>query len=584
MRAARAEEAASLLIGEVFARYGYPDEVHSDRGTQFTGKIMRQLGDLIGYSITWTPTYHPQSNPVERAHRDLKAGLRAALKTVGGQEWDLCLPQILFAFRCAPARGTGLSPFETLFGRLPNIPIGAIDPPPTSGRPLAEYVTKFRGRILDVHRWARDNLAKEVARQQRAYQAAQKGFEVGDLVWRYNPVPQKGGKFARSWTGPWEVAHKLSPVLYKLRDDVGNTPDDVVPIDRLKSYYPAPNHGEYLPSRQARSPSALLDLTLLPRPSADLQHNRDESDSDDWHTDREDGEDDPPGDPPAAHAPPVPGVPQADGVPYFHGGYPDELPAAGNVGRGGDPAGGGARGGPQGGRHHVIAGRLTATGTARDLYEQRTRRANGGRGRHEVDPTPYHEGADTTPRGLVRTGAQARTGESSAGRTPGWRALHPKGRDHRSTSGAHEGPDDGQGAAGATSQSTSTPMTPMIPLQRQGIVIPLPALFLGPGDGQNGVTYQPAPISNLTPEQAFKMVIANLSREVDALTTWVRAYPMLLETGKINRIRAVAVRLHYLQNMARDYQEIGEAARELATRRSRSRSPGGLGPGSRSRT
>lgn len=140
------------------------------------------------------------------------------------------------------------------------------------------------------------------------------------------------------------------------------------------------------------------------------------------------------------------------------------------------------------------------------------------------------------------------------------------------------------GAAGATSQSTSTPMTPTIPLQRQGIVIPLPALFLGPGDGQNGVTYQPAPISNLTPEQAFKMVIANLSREVDALTTWVRAYPMLLETGKINRIRAVAVRLHYLQNMARDYQEIGEAARELATRRSRSRSPGGLGPGSRSRT
>jgi hypothetical protein len=445
MRAARAEEAASLLIGEVFARYGYPDEVHSDRGTQFTGKIMRQLGDLIGYSITWTPTYHPQSNPVERAHRDLKAGLRAALETVGGQEWDLCLPQILFAFRCAPARGTGLSPFETLFGRLPNIPIGAIDPPPTSGRPLAEYVTKLRGRILDVHRWARDNLAKEVARQQRAYQAAQKEFEVGDLVWRYNPIPQKGGKFARSWTGPWEVAYKLSPVLYKLRDDVGNTPDDVVPIDRLKSYYPAPNHGEYLPSRQARSPTALLDLTLLPRPSADPQHNRDESDSDDWHTDSEDDEDDPPGNPPAAHAPPVPGVPQANGVPHFHGGYPDELPAAGNVGRGGDPAGGGARGGPRGGRHHVIAGRLTATGTARDLYEQRTRRANGGQGRHEVDPTPYHEGADTTPRGLVRTGAQARTGESSAGRTPGWRALHPKGRDRRSTSGAHEGPDDGQG-------------------------------------------------------------------------------------------------------------------------------------------
>jgi hypothetical protein len=81
-----------------------------------------------------------------------------------------------------------------------------------------------------------------------------------------------------------------------------------------------------------------------------------------------------------------------------------------------------------------------------------------------------------------------------------------------------------RGATGATSQSTTTPMTPMIPLQRQGIVIPLPALFLGPGDGQNGVTYQPAPISNLTPEQAFKMV---------SPTSAARWTPSLLGSGRI---------------------------------------------------
>jgi hypothetical protein len=503
---------------------------------------------------------------------------------VGGQEWDLCLPQILFAFRCAPARGTGLSPFETLFGRLPNIPIGAIDPPPTSGRPLAEYVAKFRGRILDVHRWARDNLAKEVARQQRAYQAAQKEFEVGDLVWRYNPVPQKGGKFARSWTGPWEVAYKLSPVLYKLRDDVGNTLDDVVPIDRLKSYYPAPNHGEYLPSRQAQPLPTLLDLTLLPRPGADPHRNGSESDSDDWHTDSEDSEGELPDGPPAAHAPPVPGVPQADGVPHLHGGNLNELPAAGNVGRGGDPAGRDARGGQRGDRHHVVAGRLTATGTARDLYEQRTRRDNGGRDRHEADPTPYREGADTTPRGLIRAGTQTRAGESSAGRTPGWRALHPKGRDRRATSSTREGPDDRQGGYWRHQPVDYYTYDADDSAPEAGDRDSPPGALLRPG-GRPKRRHLSAG-ANLQPDAGAGVQdgIANLSREVDALTTWVRAYPMLLETGKINRIRAVAVRLHYLQNMARDYQEIGEAARESATRRSRSRSPGGLGPGSRSHT
>jgi hypothetical protein len=323
LRAARAEEAAGILVGEIFSRYGFPDEIHSDRGTQFTGRVMKQLGELIGYSITWTPSYHPQSNPVERAHRDLKAGIRAALETVGGQEWDQCLPQVLFAFRCTPARGTGLTPFEVLFGRQPNIPIGAIDPAPSSGKPLAEYVAKLRGRILDVHHWARENLAKEVARQQRAYQAVQRQFEVGDRVWRYNPVPQKGGKFARSWTGPWEVAEKLSPVLYKLRDDQGDVTTDVVPIDRLKRYYPAPNRHDYLPSRQRYSPPVPLALTLLPRPSTVALPDEDVfTDSGSESSSDEESEDE--GGPPA-HAPAVAHQPPAFQLQDIQGHDPGQL-------------------------------------------------------------------------------------------------------------------------------------------------------------------------------------------------------------------------------------------------------------------
>jgi hypothetical protein len=205
-----------------------------------------------------------------------------------------------------------LTPFEVLFGRQPNIPIGAMDPSPVSGKPLVEYVAKLKGRILDVHHWARENLAKEVSRQQPAYQAVQQQFEVGNRVWWYNPVPQKGGKFVHSWTGPWEVAEKLSPVLYKLRDDQGDIAADVLPIDRLKSYYPAPNHHDYLPSSQKYAPPVPLALTLLPRPSTMACPDEDgftDSSSEDISSEESKDEGGPP-----AHAPALTHHPQAQQI------------------------------------------------------------------------------------------------------------------------------------------------------------------------------------------------------------------------------------------------------------------------------
>jgi transposase InsO family protein len=224
---ATAESVATTLTNEIFARFGYPDEIHSDRGSQFTSHLITQLAELIGVHITWTPAYHPQSNPVERAHRDLKAGLRAALETVGGDEWDTCLPQVLFAFRTSPARGTGISPFHALFGRHPNVPLGILEAPPRMGRPLADYVVDLQARMEAVHRWARENLVKEVHRQQRAYSSMPRSFEPGDRVWLYAPqtrVERGDRKLLRSWTGPWIVRRAYNGgVLYDIEDEVTRT-------------------------------------------------------------------------------------------------------------------------------------------------------------------------------------------------------------------------------------------------------------------------------------------------------------------------------------------------------------------------
>jgi len=266
MARATAENVAKILEREIFPRYGYPDYIHSDRGSQFTGHLMSELAQLVHISITVTPAYHPQSNPVERAHRDLKAGLRAALESVGGLQWDECIPQILFAFRITPARGTGYSPFLMMFGRDPNIPLGVVSQPP-GALSANQYVDQLWSRMERVHGWARENLAKEVARQQKIYTQPQIRYKPGDKVWLFNPAlsTQTGRKLVRPWTGPWIVSQEISPVLYEIRDREGRT----IPAaaDRLRPYVaPTAQHRDCSPSRLVQLPSEDIDGSWLSLP------------------------------------------------------------------------------------------------------------------------------------------------------------------------------------------------------------------------------------------------------------------------------------------------------------------------------
>jgi hypothetical protein len=216
---------------------------------------MDQLGLLLGVKTTVTPAYHPQSNPVERAHRDLKAGLRAALEQAGGQEWDVALPQILLAFRISPARGTAMSPFRVLFGRDPHLPIGVIEAAPGAHRP-GPLRRGAGGRMKRVQEWAAENLAREVRRQQAAYRQGGWAPKVGDQVWLYSPATtaSTGRKLARPWTGPWQVEREISQVLFRVVDARGRGADAA--LDRLKPFYePRDGQSATRPPTDDTSPS-----------------------------------------------------------------------------------------------------------------------------------------------------------------------------------------------------------------------------------------------------------------------------------------------------------------------------------------
>ncbi|GBN07535.1 Retrovirus-related Pol polyprotein from transposon 17.6 [Araneus ventricosus] len=71
--------ARTFLFGWI-SRFGVPEKVTSDRGTNFQSNLFSSLSKFLGMELTRTTAYHPQSNgAVERFHRHLKSALMAHL-------------------------------------------------------------------------------------------------------------------------------------------------------------------------------------------------------------------------------------------------------------------------------------------------------------------------------------------------------------------------------------------------------------------------------------------------------------------------------------------------------------------------
>jgi len=232
---------ARTLEKEIFARFGIPDQIHSDQGTQFTSALMQEVYQQLGIEGTTTPAYNPKSNPVERTHRDLGRLLRACVDD-HPQDWEDFLPGCLLAMRTARSQGTGFSPFAMLYGREAALPLDLL-----YGQPYVDqhssiaYVNQLRARLTTVFKMARQEQQAAIQRARRLYRGRQEGgpLQVGELVWLYTPRSSGASrKLALYWTGPWEIVKCLSPVLFRVKSGSWNVNQVEVTAgqDRLRRY------------------------------------------------------------------------------------------------------------------------------------------------------------------------------------------------------------------------------------------------------------------------------------------------------------------------------------------------------------
>ncbi len=116
---------AKILFTNMVPRFGVPEVIHSDQGTEFMSDILSSLYSLLGIQRSRTTAYHPRGNGlVERLNQSLVDSLaKLADENV---DWPALLPFVLFAYRSQTQSSLKVSPFEMLFGFQPRLPVDLI--------------------------------------------------------------------------------------------------------------------------------------------------------------------------------------------------------------------------------------------------------------------------------------------------------------------------------------------------------------------------------------------------------------------------------------------------------------------------
>jgi hypothetical protein len=114
-----ATQIANLFFREVVRLHGLPWIIVSDRDTKSIGHFWRILWKRLGTNMSFSSTYHPQTDgQIEVVNMSLGNLLRS-LFTEKCCQWDQIPAQEKFAFNNSVNRSTRKIPFEIVYGIQP---------------------------------------------------------------------------------------------------------------------------------------------------------------------------------------------------------------------------------------------------------------------------------------------------------------------------------------------------------------------------------------------------------------------------------------------------------------------------------
>ena len=221
LKSIETERVAEALMS-VFCRLGFPKEVLSDRGSQFTSELMKEISRLISMKQLFTTPYNPRCNGlVEKINGTLKSMLRKMCQEKP-QDWDRYIQAVLFAYREVPQTSTGFSPFELLYGRTVRGPMQILkalwtDEEDSEVKNTYQYIIDLKNRLEETCKLARESLYNAQGEYKHYYdkKSRKRNFKVGTKVLLL--LPTDHNKLTLQWKGPFEVVEVMNSMDYKIQ-------------------------------------------------------------------------------------------------------------------------------------------------------------------------------------------------------------------------------------------------------------------------------------------------------------------------------------------------------------------------------
>jgi transposase InsO family protein len=188
------QEATTVVkfFESIVYRYGVPNSIITDNGTNFTLGEFQEFAKNLGIKIKYASVAHPKSNgQVKKANGlvcgGLKKRLLRPLKCAAGA-WVEELPSVLWSLRTTPNSSTGYTPFFLLFRAEAVLPTDVRYCAPCVVAYVEEDAEKALADAQDLLDMARDvALARSAIYQQslRNYHSRRvhgRSFEPGNLI------------------------------------------------------------------------------------------------------------------------------------------------------------------------------------------------------------------------------------------------------------------------------------------------------------------------------------------------------------------------------------------------------------------
>jgi len=211
-----AKTVVQKLLDEKFLRLSQPTKFHSDKGTQFEGRLIEELCKLLQTDKSYTTPYHPQGDGlVERSNRTILDMLATVVKS--HKEWESHLRATCMAYNTSIQCTTGKSPFFLMFGRRARIPVDLLCGTGETGDCVSvnSYVSK-QSKILQLT--IRFRLEWDCNRIDKGRYMIEGDMENLIKKVLYNPVILRGHskKLYQFWSVPFTVLRRLSEVTYRI--------------------------------------------------------------------------------------------------------------------------------------------------------------------------------------------------------------------------------------------------------------------------------------------------------------------------------------------------------------------------------